>query len=427
MSSKLKKDISELLRAEVITPQIASDISTYYQSKKPGATSTNTLLVIFGILGSLLVGLGVILILAHNWDAFSRPVKTLFSFVPLIIGQLFAALALFRKKTVVWREASATFLFFAIGASISLISQVYNVPGSMQDFLLAWILLGTPLIYLLRSHAAAILFLLFSTIYACNVGYFNDASPWYYIALLAVIGPFYFQQIKTNATNAMTALYHGLVPLSILIVMGGFITSGFTGFVLYVTLFGLFYNIGKLSFLNHLSDRKNGYVLLGSLGTIITLLFTTFSWVWDDFDSMRGQDQDVILAVSLAIMTITAIVYSHFRQNSKDYSWMRYAFVLFGIIFFLAPVASEGPKILTNLLVLALGIDIVRKGAQAEKFSLLNYGMLIITSLIACRFFDMDISFVLRGLLFVLMGVGFFIANYLMYRKQQKLIPNDHE
>lgn len=106
---------------------------------------------------------------------------------------------------------------------------------------------------------------------------------------------------------------------------------------------------------------------------------------------------------------------------------MRYAFVLFGIIFFLAPVASEAPKILTNLLVLALGIDIVRKGAQAEKFSLLNYGMLIITSLIACRFFDMDISFVLRGLLFVLMGVGFFIANYLMYRKQQKLIPNDHE
>jgi uncharacterized membrane protein len=28
-----------------------------------------------------------------------------------------------------WREASAVFLVFAIGACISLISQIYNIPG----------------------------------------------------------------------------------------------------------------------------------------------------------------------------------------------------------------------------------------------------------------------------------------------------------
>ena len=36
-----------------------------------------------------------------------------------------------------------------------------------------------------------------------------------------------------------------------------------------------------------------------------------------------------------------------------------------------------------------------------------------------CRFFDTNMSFVIRGLLFVAVGVGFFITNYVMLKKQK--------
>jgi hypothetical protein len=52
--------------------------------------------------------------------------------------------------------------------------------------------------------------------------------------------------------------------------------------------------------------------------------------------------------------------------------------------------------------------------------SLLNYGLLILTALIICRFFDLDMSFVARGLLFVLVGAGFFAANIWMVKKRKQ-------
>ena len=428
MNSKLQREVNELLQAEVITPQVAEDISAYYASKKTGKESTNTLLTIFGILGSLLVGLGVILILAHNWDQFPRSVKTFFSFVPLVIGQLIAAYAIFKKKGSAWREGAATFLFFAIGASISLISQVYNIPGSMQVYLLTWILLAAPLIYLLRSHAASILYLLFITIYACNVGYFNDMSPWWYLALLCVIAPQYYMQIKNAPNSAITNVYHWLIPLSVLISLGAFVSGEeFIGFLMYISLFGLFYNIGKLPFFQHLRLRANGYLLLGSLGTIITLMFMTFSWIWKEFDPGLVSSQDTFITIVLALAAIGVLAYLHLKKHLTEFNLFQYAFIIFGLIYFMAPLGEELPKILTNLLVFGLGIFAIRIGAKQERFSILNYGLLIITALISCRFFDLDISFVIRGLLFVLIGVGFFVANFLMYKKQQNLNIENHE
>ena len=77
-----KKDLDELLHANVITSETVRDIEQYYLSKKQ--QSVNPLLAIFGALGGILVGLGIILIFAHNWDNFSRHIKTLLAFTPLL-------------------------------------------------------------------------------------------------------------------------------------------------------------------------------------------------------------------------------------------------------------------------------------------------------------------------------------------------------
>ncbi len=110
MNSKIKRDLQELLTAGVISEETSQKISKYYLSRKE--VSPNRLFMIFGVLGSLLVGLGIILILAHNWDEFSRSTKTIWAFIPLVIGQLGVGYTLLKKKGRAWKESTATFLFF---------------------------------------------------------------------------------------------------------------------------------------------------------------------------------------------------------------------------------------------------------------------------------------------------------------------------
>jgi uncharacterized membrane protein len=60
------KELDELTKAQVISPESAENIRNYYKSKQE--QSGNRLFIVFGILGAILVGLGLILIIAHNWD-----------------------------------------------------------------------------------------------------------------------------------------------------------------------------------------------------------------------------------------------------------------------------------------------------------------------------------------------------------------------
>jgi uncharacterized membrane protein len=75
---KILRDINELVQAGVISNEAAGNIRDYYRDK--GELSNNRLFIVFGILGSILVGLGFVLIIAHNWDELSKITKNIFRF-----------------------------------------------------------------------------------------------------------------------------------------------------------------------------------------------------------------------------------------------------------------------------------------------------------------------------------------------------------
>ncbi|MDO5979748.1 DUF2157 domain-containing protein [Flavivirga spongiicola] len=423
MNSKIQKDIKELVAEQVISKDTASKIESYYLSKQ--SHSSNRLFTVFAVLGSTLVGLGLILILAHNWDDFSRTLKTVFAFTPLIMGQAIVGYSILKNKSVTWKEASGVFLFFAVGASIALVSQIYNIPGDLSSYLLTWVLLCLPLIYLLKSNALVLLQIVFMTSYACSLGYFSgNETPWVYLILLVSLLPHYYKLLKQKKSHNITSILNWLLPLSFVIVIGAFVREdGDFGFLIYVILFGLLYNIGKMPFFNNQKLRRNGYLVLGSLGTVYMLLLTSFNWLWKAvFDSkLNFNSQAFYIALTLFCLTLVLLIYSYSKKWIRNFNLFQYAFIFFTLFFIISLVNTGLPVILINLLVLILGIMAVKIGADTFHFGVLNYGLLIITALIACRFFDTDMSFVLRGLLFVGVGIGFFLTNYIMLKKQKTL------
>ncbi len=420
MSYKFLKELETLIEEGVISTETAIKIRQHYAAKKD--PNPNRLFTVFGVLGSLLVGLGIILILAHNWDNFSKTIKTVIAFIPLVIGQALAGFSIFKKKSATWKEASGTFLFFAVGASISLISQIYNIPGNMPSFLLTWTLLCAPLMYLLRSKSLALLHIVFTTYYATQAGYgYGSNTPWLYIPLLAIVVPFYYQMWKTNKESNMVSVFNWLVPLSLIIVLGGFISKfHFGGFLMYMMLFGLFYNLGKTSWLRDQSLLRNGYLVLGSLGTVFLLIILSFRDLWKHIaDDFSWNAQEIWVSLVLASVALAVLVYNMMQRPDREFNVFKYVFLLFVPMFFIGLYYETVIAIVINTLVLALGVFMTYYGGKKLHFGLLNYGLLIITILIICRFFDTDLSFVLRGLLFVAIGVGFFLANYLMLKRQK--------
>jgi len=419
MNSKLERQLGELLDANVITTDTAQKITAFYHTKEQ--SKPNRLFTIFGVLGALLSGLGIILIIAHNWDDMHSNIKTAIAFLPLLIGQIVSAFSVIKKKSAAWIESSATFLILSVGATISLVSQIYNIPGNLSDFLFVWIAITAPLIYVLRSNLAVIIHLVLITWYACYFGYsYRGDTPWWYLVQFAWVIPYYINLVKKRPDHNIAGVLNWLIPLSPLIVLGTFATGDTLVLLMYIALFGLFYNIGQLPFFKNQKLRRNGYTVLGSLGTVFLLIILTFEWFWKDAINESYHDQGLIITLILFLSGIAVLGYLHLKKHIKDFNLFQYAFLIIGILYLTKDMGSFHGIVLTNILVAALGLFAVRIGINKSSFGILNYGLLIITALIICRFFDTNLDFIFRGVLFISVGAGFFVANYFLLKKQRK-------
>ena len=425
----LLKDIPGLVEAGIITQETADNIRDYYKQKR--GSSSNLLFIAFGILGATLVGLGVILVIAHNWDELTRGTKTFFAFLPLVTGQVLCGYILAKKRNnVAWKEGGTTFLFFAIGASLSLVSQIYNIAGSLSSFLLTWILLGLPLVYVMRSSVASLLCIVGVTFYAVEEGYWSysySQQPSYlhwplYFALL----PHYFLLYKRQPGSNFMYIHNWFIPLALIIALGTVAQEmDEFMFIAYSSLFGSLYLFGNSNLFTGQKPRGNGARVLGLLGILVLLLILSFDDFWEELRLARFQFDKVIVSpefvaaatTSLLAGTLYYVQHRHLAITKvKPLAPMFALFILIFILGMYSPIAV----VLINLYVFVVGILTIREGALQDHFGVLNFGLLIITALVICRFFDTDLDFVIRGVMFVVVGVGFFIANYRMLRKRKE-------
>ena len=424
MSSKILNELPELLKANVISEETSERIKEYYQNSR--TDNPNKLFLIFGILGAILSGLGIILILAHNWDALSNTTKSILSFIPLIIGQLFCGYSILKKSdNPIWSESSSVFLFFGIAASISLIAQIYHIPGDLNSFLFTWMLLGLPLVYLLRSSLVSLLYLIGIAFYCCNTNYFiyPKEENYYYWILLVGITPHYYQLLTKKPESNFTLFHNWLIATSLVICLG---TIGDQNerilYFCYICLFTIFYFIGKTAVFENHKLKFNSYLSIGKLGILFILFWYTFKSFWKYFHKAIERENSFASSpefiTSLLLIAIAGLLF-YKKNKPTDFtkiSLIEIVFLLNIILLFLGEYAA----LAANAIVLAIGILELKRGSQLNDFKILNFGLLIITLLISCRFFDTDFSFIVRGMLFIALGLGFFSANYLMLKKRNE-------
>ena len=417
-------NLSELIEAKVISPETAGQISSYYEQQQ--GKSGNKLIIVFGILGALLIGSGFILIIAHNWDSLGKVAQLALGLSPLLAAQLLSVYALTKKhNSVAWMEISPVLVFFAIATAISVVGQVYNLHSNFSRFLLAWIVLSLPLIYTHRSSLVSLLVWSVATWYACQVSYkFFDVhiAPWYW-AIVVVLAPHYIRLIKKSPQSNFTYFHHWLVAGSLTITLAMFMHKAEELIILaYLILYSIFVLISQLKPYQNIWVIANAFLVIGSLGTVSLLLFLSFDGFWENITRQSQEwwmSSELMLSTGLAVVALLLILRLQSYKNSSLINAKSFAFIAFAVLLIIGTYSHNLAQVLTNFLILALGIFTIREGAVNQRLGILNYGLLIVTALIICRFFDTDLSFILRGLLFVAVGIGFFVANYWMSKKKK--------
>ncbi|MBR4683056.1 MAG: DUF2157 domain-containing protein [Elusimicrobiaceae bacterium] len=101
------------------------------------------------IFAGLLIGLGICLLVAANWDSFGAIIKLTGDFI-LLASAIYAVYWSVCHECHGLRELFCIVSFALVGASIGLIAQVFQLDGGWASFAISWALLGLPFIWLSR-------------------------------------------------------------------------------------------------------------------------------------------------------------------------------------------------------------------------------------------------------------------------------------
>jgi uncharacterized membrane protein len=428
MAKGIENDIDALVKDGILTAPTADAIRGWYAVKN--ATNPNRLILVFGVLGVLLVGSGIILLVAHNWDDLSIPFKTIFAFLPLLIGQVWAGFTLLKNKdSEMHREMSAVWIAISIGTCISLIAQIYHIHGNLPKFILTWLLLGLPVVYLMRSSVSSLLYIAGATWYGMEAGfgYGNHGNQWAYWLLIAGIIPFYYLLVSKKPAGWFTVLHHYAVPVSVLFCLATLAKGKGEQWmwVAYMSLLGTFYCIGYFLSNWNVTGISNGYRIIGWAGSLLLLFMASFHDFWSTFtydykrESFFVHSTPLWLAMGLTVVGLLLLI-NLYRKGLRTYpDPVLPAFLLYAICFFITKWTGDFPSIFINIYLLITGVLLLVRGQQQERLALLNLGLGVIAVLATCRFFDTDLSFIVRGLMFILVGAGFVYFNYQLIQKKK--------
>jgi len=429
----LHEELPKLVQGGVLDSASADRLKQHY-GPPPASPWKTGAMVLIGTLGSMLLGGGIILLFAHNWEMLSRPTRAALAFALLIVAQLFAGFALLKKPdSAAWTEGAAVFLSGAVVASIALIAQTYQIVWEIDQILLAWVLLMAPLIYALRSRITAALVWVGSTWWLFARMEIRDDLVYglAYLALAALAVPFMVQQFRTHRDEGRTLLLNWTAGLAL--TLGAIrvgVESGDPWRLVLSGLFALLYLFGVYREMDGGSGAwwRAPFRSIGAIGLMVLLFLFTFREMWSDDKSVAGDS--AILTVLLIGIALCALALFGCYHLIRDQRYQQAALLLtplLALIGLLMDRFTNTPSImavLANLSVLAAGLTLCIYGFQHHKLGTVNGGLVLLLAVFLARFMDIDLTFLVRGVAFIIVGAGFLAVNGWLYQRSRKEVAS---
>lgn len=421
----LYDELPELVAKGILTQECEGKIRKYYSEEK-SAYRIPVILIICGVVGALLIGLGIISLFAHNWDEFSRFTRAILSFVPLVIGQGLALWALCKRPlSSGFKEGTATFLSLMVGASISLISQTYNIPGDTGTFILTWMFLIVPLVYLMQASLPAAIYLIGITAWSGS-HWDNPLKAVLFWPLAAVIVPHFIWAIHKEIYTIRATILS--LVMIICVSFGAGFSLGKTWhnswIVIFPSIYSIFYFIGSWRFNKITTNWQIPFRLIGGIGLFIFAFQFTFRYLWHYTGAFYWEIFNINALpdyiITLAIISVSLLsFYDNVKRKNMTISLFGALPLLAIPAYFLKEASVLFPLMIFNIYLFALSINRITSGIRNNNLATINMGILMLAILIIARFFDSDINFIIKGLVFIIVGIGFLATNIVLLRRKE--------
>jgi len=358
------------------------------QIKEGGAL---TLASVFGWLGGGAVVLGIMLLIASNWDGIPDLVK-IGGFLILMGGTHAVGFGIARSG-LPYERTAASFHFIGGGlflAGIGLIAQIFHLSGRPPNGVLLWLVSLIPLVILLRSSSLCLM-AVFAFQLWIHLEAVQDGSP-----------------LRMADSYAL----HLLLELGIGVALVGFSASlkawdgGVAGVLRGCGVLMLFYAIYMLGFYRYYSGHHGWHqdgegraamawaaLGLGAIGMLAggRKMAPESPWLRLRLWILLGAT--LLVGAAVAGVEIGAIAQGDRVERAEFGWWHRYT------------VAGWSLTVLAWALWFIIGLWCIAWGAKADRKGFVNLGVLAVGAGIITRFFDLVGSLAETGTLFLVGGI----------------------
>src|SRR3954470_9524639 len=432
----LLSELPELVAKRVLSQETDDALRQHYSSQQAGAPR-RVGFVLSAILGSLLVGAGIVLLVAHNWDFLSRPVRCAIAFAPLLLSHGLGIFVLLRRnQSTPWREVAAILNVAAIGTAIALVSQTYQIQGDFSRFILVWMILALPIVYLFQTSVGLSAWFVGVAVWACSSKhsdffgvYPNDLWAW---ALLFLGLPAFVIQLRQSRNGYRTLLAATALAIACAFSLGQTDEIGAQSFwrCSFAAYWSVIYLVGVVSFHNWRPTRFHPFVAIGWIGILSLGVFLSFQDQWRNRQWQNAVDfvprhYPDLLAAGIQFGWITAALllagYALWKKRESNLAPAALTPIVV-IAWVIAKQTGDGlvPFLCLNFFLLALGVYTLLRGLRNGRVFEANLGMVVIAILATARFFDTDLEFVVRGIAFIAIGLGFLATNVIVFKRKAR-------
>jgi uncharacterized membrane protein len=426
----LLRELPKLEAEGVIDASAAERLRAHYAERASGL-GRRLVVAIFAVFGALLIGGGIILLLAHNWEALGRGTRAAIALAPLVTTQVLAGWIVIRRfESTAWREGSATLVALTLASAIALVDQTYHTGGDLESFLWRWSLLLAPLPWLLNSTAVSMLFLAALTWWAgaAKVGGSQVLMMW---PLAAAVVPHLIQVMRSDRRGLRAANLQWAVAIFLCVAAGLGLEHRVPGLwiIVYVGLFALMIALGAAGRRDEDGLWRRPLETVGVAGSVVLWLILSFDEPWGHigWDHVRTTEEfhamaswvDVLLAIGLPLAAIAAmgLLLDHARDRLQ-LLWGMSVPVIAVVWPLVAATDSDWIGMVAfNLLLFVVGLATLAEGVGRQSLGTVNLGMAVVAMLVIVRFFDSEVGFILKGIAFIVVGIGFLAANVLLSRR----------
>jgi len=432
--SKLKTDLQGAAAAGLITPEQADKVWERSYSMRTFASFKAAHWI--GAAAGLFVALGLILVVASNWDKIGAIAK-MGAFLLLFYGIGEAVLRLESKPAAA--IPLETLWFFMPVLGIGLYAQIFNLSGDPVKPYLVWAALSAPLAVFSKRPLAAYLcaILLFTVLYWGTMGsanmlsltarYNSGSQPlWHWALALGTLGA---GAALYPGKRLGLPLGAGVVWLFVMMVADTAIKVRSEALVL---LTGMSLAVLWLTYGRETAEEKAGLPLTAWTAAVYLMTFFGHYRVHSGYGSSSS---DTAAGGAIAwLLFAGALISALFRKQrllpegaTEDYlakallaASMLGAFLLFD--------ASEGSAkilaVIANVILAAYGAGCIISGARTANEKLINRGVLVITLTAITRFVDLFGGLLKSGVAFIVTGLAFGALAYFVNQGRKALIES---